>query len=277
MARSSSGPPDGADATSASPSGETRWQRLSAPFLRPPKLDKTPAAPKEPDYARLTDDEKRQRIVTVDPIERKIGMAAAAFTAVLAVIETVPYMLNKTVVATTTKPVGHHCPNGLTYVTHGSSAATCNGVYPASHYAFPLVVWLVLALAIFVTARIGRRSAVAFSTALTGISFGTVFMVPFIVVAGWIMLRSWRTQKYGAPNAKTVRPGYTPPPRGSTRGTRPSRRKKGDTDETRPNGRKPPEANKRYTPKTPPKPQKKGTAASAKKSAASSKKPAAGR
>lgn len=284
MARSSSGGSTGSDGGGIGPDGSTGatsgwvtgWQRWSQTFIRPPSKQPATLPPEPEDYSRLTDEEKRARIVAVDPLERKIGMAAAAFAAVVAVLETVPYMISKTVVATTTKPVGGHCPNHLTYTAHGSAAATCNGVYPASHYAIPLGVWLILALAIFVTARIGRRSALAFTTALTGISFGTYLMLPFVLVAAWILLRGWRTQKYGAPTAKSVRPGYTPPPgRGSTSRRTRSAQQGRSGNGTRPGGRKPPEANKRYTPKTPPKPQKKAALGSGKKAPPDASKKAA--
>lgn len=284
MARSSSGPSDGAGTTTGTSTGTTGWQRLSQTFLRPPKLDPASASPppEEPDYARLTDDEKRSRIVTVDPLERKIGYAAAVFAAVVALVTTLPYMVSKIAVTTLTKPVGRHCPSGLTYVSHGSAAATCRGVYPPSHYAIDLGVLLLMAIAIFVTTRIGRRSALAFTTALTGVAFGTFYLLaPFVLVAGWVLLRSWRTQKYGAPNAKTARPGYTPPPRGGTRRARPTPRKRRESTDngTGPAPRKPPSANKRYTPKAATKPEKKSGAAPAKKTAsgAASKKAGPGR
>lgn len=265
MARSSSGRSDRPDngRTTSSPTWTTGWQRLSQTFLRPPKKEDQAEIAAEPaDYSRLTDDEKRQRIVTVDPLERKLGLAAAALAAIIAVLYNVPYMVSKISVATTTKPVGHKCPGGLTYTTHGSGAATCNGVYPPSHYIFPLVVSLVLALAIFVTVRIGRRSALAFATALTGVSFGSlVFLVPFVGLAAWILLRGHRTQKYGAPNAKTVRPGYVPPAGRSTSRRAPPARsgggRGGRNGSSSASSRKPPQASKRYTPKTPPKPAKK--------------------
>ncbi|MGH9110009.1 MAG: hypothetical protein ACRDY3_11200 [Acidimicrobiales bacterium] len=251
---------NGAGRTGTSPGWTTGWQRLSETFLRPPTKEARAALAAEPDdYSRLNDDEKRARITAVDPIERKIGMAAAALAAVLAIIANVPYMVTKTVVATTTKPVGHHCPGGLTFTKHGTAAATCNGIYPINHYVLPLIISLVLAGAIYVAARMGRRAPLAFAAAITGVSFGTILVVvPFIAFAGWILLRGWRTQKYGASTAKSVRPGYTPPAaRGSTRRTRSG----GPTGGGRPRGgsrsgsadRKGPEANKRYTPKAPPK------------------------
>lgn len=264
MARSSSG------GSGRSGNGKTSgvtwtsgWQRLSETFLRPPKKEVQAEIAAEPeDYSRLTDDEKRARIVTIDPLERKLGMAAAAFAAVLALLFNVPYMISKIAVATPTKPVGHACPNGLTYTTHGSGAATCNGVYPASHYILPLVVSLLLALAIFVTVRIGRRSALAFTTALTGVSFGSIlYLVPFVGLAGWMLLRGHRTQKYGAPNAKSPRPGYVPPVgratgRRAASGTAANGRSRRGTDANSA-ARKPPQASKRYTPKAPPKTTKK--------------------
>lgn len=263
MARSSPPPPDAngrgnsgggtPGSTADRPLTMTGWQRLSQTFVRPPLPETTG---KEPDYSRMSDDEKRVRIVTLDPFERKLGLGAAALSVVLGLVFTVPYMIKKTAVTTTTKPVGKHCPAGLTYVTHGTSAATCRGVLPVSHYLTYLVVYLVLAILIYLTVRFRRRSGVAFSTAITGVALGALAIVPFLVVSGWILLRSYRTQKYGAPTARSPRPGYTPPVGRSSSRRRPPAKRGGTTAAPT---RKAPEASKRYTPKAPPKPAKKGT------------------
>lgn len=231
----------------------TIWGRLSQTFLRPP-APRASAPTVTPDFARMDDDEKRAYIVRVDPTERKIGIAASILGVALAIYANVPYMISKTAVPTTVKPKGKFCADGLTYVAKSN---TCNGVYPASHYVLPLVVSLVLAVAIYVTVRIRRRAPLAFTIVMTALAFGTLLvLVPYGVAGAWIMLRAWRTQKYGAPTAKTAVTGWVaPPPRGTTRrakstGSRASGRKAADATA---HTRKPPAANKRYTPKTPPK------------------------
>lgn len=248
---------DGGETTSY---GATAWQRLSQTFLRPSadrRAAKEPGGP--PDFYRMTDDEKRAHITRIDPTERKIGIAASVLGVALAIYANVPFMIHKVKVPMTVKPVGKTCPNALTYTVHAGKA-TCNGIYPANHYLLGLVVALVLAIAIYVTVRIRRRAPLAFTIIMTGLAFGQLLiLVPFGVAGGWIMLRAWRTQKYGAPTAKVKVEGWTPPPpRGTTRratssgpGRGSTRRRKGA--DTASSGRKPPSQNKRYTPKSPPK------------------------
>jgi len=246
----------------------TGWQRLSQTFFNPPKQKRRPGAAPEPvDFSKMTDAEIRTRITQIDDTERKIGLAAAILAAIFALIYTVPYMVSKIAVATTIKPVHKTCADHLTYVANGKGPATCNGVYPASHYVFPLVIWLVFALAIYVTVRIGRRAPVAFAIVLTGLAFGTpIIILPFVLAGGWLLLRAWRTQRYGSPTAKAPIDGYVRPGPRAGRGTGSvgSRTGTGTTNGPRRSGRRgqlptpditrvPPTPNKRYTPKAPPK------------------------
>lgn len=235
----------------------TVWQRLSQTFLRPPALKRRlPAEPAHVDFSRMSDEEKRARIVGVDPAERKVGIAAAILGLVLALYANVPPMTTKTVVPwATSPPKGKTCALGLTYVAR---TKTCNGIYPPSHYVLPLIVSLVLALAIYVTVLIRRRAPLAFTMVMTGLAFGSLFvLLPYGFAGGWVMLRAWRSQKYGSPSAKTPVTGWTaPPPRGSTRRAKssaPRSGRRGKGADSTPTSRKPPVANKRYTPKSPPK------------------------
>ena len=234
----------------------TIWERLSATFLRPPAPKARPD--EQVDFSRMSDDEKRARIVGVDQTERRIGITASLLGVALAVYANVPYMVSKVSVVTTVKPKDKACPPtiGVTGLHYVASTNSCNGIYSPGHYILPLVVSLVLAIAIYVTVLIRRRSALAFTIVMTGLAFGSLLvLVPYGVAGGWIMLRAWRTQKYGAPNVRTVQTGWTPPPpRGSTRrpkSTAPRGRK--GKDAATATTRKPPAANKRYTPKSAPK------------------------
>ena len=245
------------------PRPRTGWERLSETFLRPASPPRPWVGPAkvEVDYASMTDEEKRARITQIDPMERKVGLGASALAGVFALVYTIPYMVAKISVATTVKPVHKTCTHGYHYI---ASTNTCNGVYPASHYTFPLILWLVFAVAIFVTVRIGRRAPMAFAIVLTGLAFGTVIiMLPYVVCGAWLLLRAYRTQKYGAPTAKAPVEGYVkPPPRsgrgasrtasaGGTRNT--TRRRRGNEPEPEQAARRPPTASKRYTPKSAPK------------------------
>lgn len=208
-----------------------------------------------PDVSAMDDDEKRALIVRIDPTERKLGIIASVLGVALALYANVPYMVSKIAVPSTVKPKHKTCTAGFIYA---AKTNTCNVVYPASHYVLPLVVSLVLAIAIYVTVRIGRRSPLAFTMIMTGLAFGSLLvLVPFGAGGAWVMLRAWRTQKRGSPSAKAPLPGWVPPPpRGTTRrakstGPRSSGKRRGEEQST--TSRKPPPANKRYTPKSPPK------------------------
>jgi hypothetical protein len=137
-------------------------------------------------------------------------------------------------------------------------------------------VLLIFAVAILTTVRIGRRAPVAFSVTLTGLALGSfvaqaIVVLPFLAAGGWLLLRAWRSQRYGSPSAKAPMPGYTPPARGAAAraaakngtagsGTRPtssttnaSRRARKGQPAPSATGRQPTTQNKRYTPKSPPK------------------------
>jgi hypothetical protein len=256
----------GGDASpSPRPRPRTGWERLSETFLRPASPPGQRPAPEKVDFAAMTDDEKRARISQIDPTERKVGLAASVMAAVLALVYTVPYMVAKISVVTTVKPVHKTCTTHFTYV---ASSKSCNGPLPASHYVFYLVLWLVFAAAIYVTVRINRRAPMAFAIVLTGLAFGTVIiMLPYVVVGGWLLLRAYRTQKYGSPTAKAPLEGYVKPPPKGSRAAGPAaragagggagprnttRRRRRGEPEPDPGARQPPAASKRYTPKAPP-------------------------
>ncbi len=235
----------------------TGWQRLQQTFYSSPA--NKPAA-EAPDYSELTDAEIKARVTKIDATERRVGYAASAIALAFALVYTVPYLVSKIAVPGPTKPHHKICPAHFTYTTNGKTPATCNRIYPASHYVTPLVVWLVLAAAIFIAVRVGRRSLLAFAILITGLSFGTfLIFLPFLAAGGWLLLRAYRTQRFGSPTAKQPVPGYTPsgprargqpraaPAKGSGTKQKPAPQAKPQLDKG------PPTANKRYTPKTPPK------------------------
>ena len=97
-----------------------------------------------------------------------------------------------------------------------------------------------------------RRTFVAFDLFLIGFGF-TLFVgligFLFILLGGWLMLRAWRINKYGTTNSKAIAALAENAPRDATESRRP--RPPGRTASTA-GARKPPTANKRYTPKAPP-------------------------
>jgi hypothetical protein len=240
------------------PSGRpvTGWQRLTETFLRPPGPKTVRPQPAPQDLSHLTDAERRRRINQIDPTERKVGLAAGVLALVFSVVYTVPDMVSKVSVATTVKPVHKVCADHYKYTVNAGAAATCNTVYSTSHYVFELVFLLVFSAALLVTVRIGRRALMAFAIVICGLAFGTfLLLLPFLVAGGWLLLRAWRTQRYGSPTARAPVEGYVPPVRGAPRAPAGPRQPRNATRRGRaapaaPEGKKPPAPSKRYTPKT---------------------------
>ena len=107
---------------------------------------------------------------------------------------------------------------------------------------------LVFAILGLVGLRLRRRTVVAFSFFIIGLSFTYTYgllALPFLVVGGWLMLRAYRIQKYGTPNAKTIAR------QGAVRTTRAQRKAATSASAKTPTVHKPATANKRYTPKAP--------------------------
>jgi hypothetical protein len=93
-----------------------------------------------------------------------------------------------------------------------------------------------------------RRTLVVFALFVDGFAFTLIFAplgFALILLGGWLMLRAYRIQKFGTPNAKTAaRQAAARPPR--------RQRKQAASSPAKPSGYKPPSANKRYTPKAVP-------------------------
>jgi hypothetical protein len=239
------------------------WGRLFQTF-RGGGSDYTPT-----DFSRMSDDEKRKYISAIAPTERRIGWIAAALGAAITLVLIVPYMVTKKYAVTDgIKPKNKTCPPvapHIRYITQGGKGV-CEALFPPSHFVLDLVLPLAFAALVVVSLYLHRRTWLAFGILLLGLSLSTydiLITVPFIVAGGWIMLRAYRTQKYGVPNQKFIQPGWSPPatransrrPRSSgPSGTGPSRSGKSGTTTQ---NRKAPSQNKRYTPRTPPKPAKK--------------------
>jgi len=215
--------------------------RLSAALMkpgRPPTMSPGGGGP-----GAASDMEKRRAILSLDPLERKIGLLGAALAALLAMITTLPYVANpKTKVTVAAK--GRVCPVDFHYQ---SAAKNCLGAYARSHWVFEFGVLILFAAALFVTVRIGRRGAAGFTALMAGLAFETevgILGLPFIAAGGWLLIRAWRVQRYGSPTATKANPSgerRAPPPRAE----RPTREKRTKTTQKRG-----PVPSKRYTPKS---------------------------
>ena len=116
-----------------------------------------------------------------------------------------------------------------------------------------LLLGLAAGVALAVTTRIGRRALVGFVALFAFLSFGTVSTIiglPFLILAVWLLYRSYKVQKAATQKAREDRAagrGPTPPARQSRAALAAGRtaERKGKKAPTGP------EANKRYTPKKP--------------------------
>jgi hypothetical protein len=233
----------------------TFWGRMSATFLNPPKpkADKPP----EPQPMAVTDAEKRRLVQRLDPLERRIGYIGAAIAALAAFIINLPGVINPhRLVSKTLAPLhGNVCPDPSDFkLTHSGSHLSCvgQGTYSRGHYLLELGIFLIFAVAMLVATRINRRAPLAFTALLTGLALETIIgllALPYIVAAGWLLVRAWRSQRYGSPTAKGPpkdQAGQARSPRTSTPRTRRTSKPVDAKSET---VRAKPDANKRYTPK----------------------------
>jgi hypothetical protein len=125
-----------------------------------------------------------------------------------------------------------------------------------------LVIGLITGVLLLVSTLIGRRAPVGFVSLFVFLAFGTQYFagIPFLVLAVWLLYRSYKYQKEAAANRRAAMadgPTPTSPPRGrgSAARTAPSARTapRGATGSAK-RGPATPEANKRFTPKRPPPP-----------------------
>ncbi|MGH9006951.1 MAG: hypothetical protein ACRDV6_04425 [Acidimicrobiales bacterium] len=230
---------------------ETGWRaslaQISPVFLRPPKSKAEPNQPARP----MTDQEKRKAILTLDRRERQVGLIGAGLAALIALTTTLPYVLKpKTPVnETLSASKNHTCSVKNFHFDKANGHCTGKVVYSLDHWLFALAILLLFALAVFVTVRIGRRGPLGFTALMTGLAYETqvgILGLPFIAAGGWLLIRAWRVQRYGAPTATRANPSgerRAPP----TRAERPTRAKKAWKANAPEKG---PSASKRYTPKT---------------------------
>ena len=99
-----------------------------------------------------------------------------------------------------------------------------------------------------------KRTIVVFDLFLLGFAF-TLFIglagFLFILLGGWLMLRAWRINKYGTTNAKVIAKEAAARPQGRDRRDAAKATSTGKSP-AKTGERRPPTANKRYTPKAPP-------------------------
>ncbi len=118
-----------------------------------------------------------------------------------------------------------------------------------------LLVGLVITVALAVTTRIGRRALVGFVALFAFLGFngsGGLVGIPFLILAGWLLYRSYKVQKEATAKMRADREaGGAAPTARSPRGSAASGRSAAEARAARKKAPTGPEANKRYTPKKP--------------------------
>jgi hypothetical protein len=213
----------------------------------------------------MSDENKARAIRQVDTLERRIGFLGAALAVVIGLVAFVPFISDphKRFTGQIAR-IGKHCPPHFKAVAGNQ----CSGLLTASrsHWIEELVVVILFAAFLAVATWYGRRSLVAFALLFGGLAVvsttGSILGIAYIGAGGWLMVRAYRVQKYGTTNAKEVATivadqraerkaaGKTS---GSSRSSSrtPTTSSKGKKS-TPADGKPRPQANKRYTPKTPP-------------------------
>jgi hypothetical protein len=210
----------------SAPEVPKRWR-----FLRP-------SAPTPPD------DDTRQRIRTLDDTERKFGFAGVALILAVAALF-IPSLLHNTKQTYTAKAVKGACPPGWDKPVHD----TCTNIviqHP-SDFVFRFVAILALGLLLLYAVWASKRTLVVFTSFLCGLAAGTLGLL-LLFYGGWLLLRSWRVQRYGTTNSREIRSMAT-----ERAAERREAKRSARTPQASPSpGKGPVTASKRYTPKAKP-------------------------
>ncbi len=205
-------------------------ERLSPMLLRPTPPGDAP--PDEPDRI-LRPEERKAAMSGLSAFEAKWSRVGIFVAIVLGVVFTL-YLR------------AEHSEKTATVIRHGKKVKTAVPISDS---------WLLLGVILLVFCALGawalqrrKRTLLAFSFFVIGFSFTLIFAplgFAFIILGGWLMLRAYRIQKFGTPNAKmAAKEAAARPPR--------RERKKAASTPSKPTAYKPPTANKRYTPKAAP-------------------------
>ncbi len=195
--------------------------------------------PKNPN-ATQSEAETRERIRTLDETERKWGWAAAALPLALSISD---LFIKYKVAPITAKPDNGHCVSGFRLVK-----SLCTQIHTTSALQSLWVTGVIFVLGLVLLYGVWRskRSFAAFSSFLAGIASGTLGLI-LVFFGGWLLVRAWRIQRYGAADGKTVRKVSM------ERAAERKAAKKAGATETLPSGKVVPPPSKRYTPKAKPK------------------------
>jgi hypothetical protein len=116
-----------------------------------------------------------------------------------------------------------------------------------------LILGILFGVLLVVATLVGRRALIGFTALFAFLAFGAsdfVLGLPFLVLAGWLLYRSYTIQREASAELRANRSAGTSTASPVKRGASPSSKSPPRRDRTA--AEHPPEANKRYTPKRPP-------------------------
>lgn len=187
--------------------------------------------------ASIPDPELKERMRTLEPVERKWGFGAAAIPLVIALI-LLPSLLHNTKV--TAAPVKHKCAAGFRLLK-----GTCTDIEHPSQFVLRFLLLAALGLLLLFAVWASKRTLAVFLGFLAGLAAGPLGLL-CIFYGGWLLVRSWRLQRYGATDGATVRKVAT------ERSAAKREAKKAAPSVALASGKAPPPPSKRYTPKAKP-------------------------
>jgi hypothetical protein len=198
----------------------------------------------------------REVIMGLDKIERGVSFVAAAIALLLAAIE-VPHLLKNTYVKDTLNKAKSKPYCTKPYHLVANMCQHMRLTHPSAWWPQFLEI-IIFAGAIIIFALIHKRVGVVVASLILWLALSATGL-PFLFVAGWLMVRAFRLQKWGDPTfsgsnraareqAKARKEGREVTPRAP-------RRAKGSKASTEPvvtRPAAPPAPSKRYTPKQKP-------------------------
>jgi hypothetical protein len=194
------------------------------------------------------DDDKRRKLRTLDDTERKFGFGAAILAVAIAVLF-IPSLLHDTKQTYTAKVVKGVCPPFYPPPVHGTCTRIV--VQHPSDFVLRFILLMVLGLLLLAAVWASKRTLVMFMSFLTGLAAGTLGLL-LIFYGGWLVLRSWRVQRYGTTNSKEIRTISTERAAERSAGRREAKKAKGTTQVPPSPGKSPVTPSKRYTPRAKP-------------------------
>ncbi len=189
----------------------------------------------------------------LDNVERGVSLFAGAIAMVLAAVEFPDLLHNRHIIETTKYVKGTACPTGYKHVVTQCQKSVL--VHP-SYWLPQFLLIVIFGLGIIVFSLLRKRVGVVTTGLVLWLALSTAGL-PFLFVAGWLIIRAFRLQKYGdatftgsnrrARETAKVRRAAGPPVRSR------SKSKFVGADESSAAGPlAPPTASKRYTPKQKP-------------------------